>query len=347
MEVTEKSFQQISFIRQNTEDCLQSRHFLALPEAEVKRIIQDDELDIDESEILQALFRWGRAEAKRRGKPFTPPNVQECIKPLLPFLRFSAMSPQEFTTQVVSPGLLTPEECCKIYATRFSAFGTVPKGVLPPRNKSFISVSSSSIFRPEQLMLLRRLFPAAHRVKLTLLYRKTRDGATSRDFHQKCDNQGPTLTVIQSQNSDVMGAYNEAPWTSQPASVECDSWLFRWNTQQPGPAHYLKFLPVSNARGRISLGHSTEPVWGANDLRTEPSGRFDRFSSSLSVYRLALPVHSMPVAAQKEGLEKVVSLHEGSLSSPAVSSSPAESIALTSSAIQTSEVEVFAVRLTL
>ena len=41
--------------------------------------------------------------------------------------------------------------------------------------------------------------------KFDLLYAITRDGCDATAFHQKCDNQGPTVTVLYNQHSSIYG----------------------------------------------------------------------------------------------------------------------------------------------
>ena len=50
--------------------------------------------------------------------------------------------------------------------------------------------------------------------EIELLYRGTRDGMTSKDFHNKCDNKGPTITLIQNEKGNVFGGYASLSWTS-------------------------------------------------------------------------------------------------------------------------------------
>jgi hypothetical protein len=48
----------------------------------------------------------------------------------------------------------------------------------------------------------------------TLLYAITRDGCNATTFHQKCDNQGPTVTVLYNQQGSVYGGYAPVSWNS-------------------------------------------------------------------------------------------------------------------------------------
>ncbi|KAL7462194.1 hypothetical protein ACHAXS_002582 [Conticribra weissflogii] len=47
-----------------------------------------------------------------------------------------------------------------------------------------------------------------------LLYRSSRDSRNDSTFHSKCDNKGPTLTVIKTSDGIVLGGYTDASWRS-------------------------------------------------------------------------------------------------------------------------------------
>ena len=49
--------------------------------------------------------------------------------------------------------------------------------------------------------------------KMELIYRGTRDGMTSNKFHEKCDNQGPTITLIKT-DKNIFGGYTSISWSS-------------------------------------------------------------------------------------------------------------------------------------
>ncbi|KAL7493567.1 hypothetical protein ACHAWT_002579 [Skeletonema menzelii] len=48
--------------------------------------------------------------------------------------------------------------------------------------------------------------------ELQLLYCSSRDGLSDGDFHVKCNNKGPTLTVIETAAGDIVGGYTNAYW---------------------------------------------------------------------------------------------------------------------------------------
>ena len=76
----------------------------------------------------------------------------------------------------------------------------------------------STIVSESQHACLKRLCASGGAVtqppELQLLYRASRDGWEGKHFHSKCDNKGPTLTVIKCTGGYVFGGYANAAWTS-------------------------------------------------------------------------------------------------------------------------------------
>lgn len=42
---------------------------------------------------------------------------------------------------------------------------------------------------------------------MILLYRGTKDGTTSYKFHEKCDDQGPTICLYKNEKGHIFGGY--------------------------------------------------------------------------------------------------------------------------------------------
>ncbi|MBL7861358.1 MAG: VCBS repeat-containing protein [Cyclobacteriaceae bacterium] len=78
-----------------------------------------------------------------------------------------------------------------------------------------------------------------HRMKLwlgdslasgTLLFRKSRDGAT--EFHNKVDNQGKTITIVKNNLNKTFGGFSTIPWTSNNSYYSAPgSFLFSFSNQ--------------------------------------------------------------------------------------------------------------------
>ena len=55
---------------------------------------------------------------------------------------------------------------------------------------------------------------------LTLLWKATQDKITPNTFHTKCNNKGPTLTIITSDTGHVFGGYTSVNWNSSSDFVQ-------------------------------------------------------------------------------------------------------------------------------
>ncbi len=47
---------------------------------------------------------------------------------------------------------------------------------------------------------------------MNLIYRASRDGFKGNDFHDRCDNKGPTLCLIKSEFNKTFGGYTNLNW---------------------------------------------------------------------------------------------------------------------------------------
>ena len=61
--------------------------------------------------------------------------------------------------------------------------------------------------------ILKGWLPEAMVGEWRLLFQASRDGFAASAFHSKCDNKGPTVTVVQS-GANIFGGFTEKPWTN-------------------------------------------------------------------------------------------------------------------------------------
>ena len=69
-------------------------------------------------------------------------------------------------------------------------------------------------------------------IKSELLFRKTRDGSTSNDFHNKCDNKGITIIFIETTKGYKFGGYTELEWDNTGYKTDKSTFLFSFNNNQ-------------------------------------------------------------------------------------------------------------------
>ncbi|XP_053373899.1 interferon-induced protein 44-like [Mercenaria mercenaria] len=94
----------------------------------------------------------------------------------------------------------------------------------------------------------------------TLLYAITRDRCEPKIFHEKCDNQGPTVTVVYNTQGSVYGGYNATTWTTRSSHQDdccTDAFLFQL---------YFNGNPKANKftlkKGRYQSAIHNDPNWG-------------------------------------------------------------------------------------
>ena len=85
-----------------------------------------------------------------------------------------------------------------------------------------------------------------------LLYRKTRDGSSSKDFHSRCDNKGATITIIETSSGYKFGGYTDLGWEGSGCKINESIFLFSFKDKQ-------KYLVKNNS---IYCSNDYGPIFG-------------------------------------------------------------------------------------
>ena len=105
--------------------------------------------------------------------------------------------------------------------------------------------------------------------KFELLFRGTRDGMTNIVFHNKCNNQGPTLLLYKNEKGYINGGYTSFPWSSDNSFHSApDSFLFTLtNMYNINPTKF----PSKNDQREVYHTGSYGPIFGGgHDLGIYP-----------------------------------------------------------------------------
>ena len=91
----------------------------------------------------------------------------------------------------------------------------------------------------------------------TLLFSATRDGCSATTFHQKCNNQGPTVTVLYNAQGSVYGGYTGQSWEASTSGKYInDSTAFLYQLKFSGHEQRTKFPIVDSNYAILSYnGH--------------------------------------------------------------------------------------------
>merc|ERR1711862_293813 len=97
-----------------------------------------------------------------------------------------------------------------------------------------------------------------------VLYRASRDGFSANAFHSKCDNMGPTLTLIHTMDGHVVGGYSNTPW-SRNDKYEKASKAFIFALSSPSLHHGPVRMVLKNQNDSHAVRHhpSRGPIFGS------------------------------------------------------------------------------------
>ena len=95
---------------------------------------------------------------------------------------------------------------------------------------------------------------------MKLLYRGTRDGMDHNYFHNKCNNQGPTISLFKNEKGNIFGGYASIDWTGNGGYKSApDSFIFSLsNIHGTEPTKF----PNSNTNRSIYDGSDYGPIFG-------------------------------------------------------------------------------------
>lgn len=312
----------LAFIRENIEDIFKSDSFLKLTQPRLEVILSDDKLSTDESVLLEALIKWGKAECKRQDKPGNLEGLKTILVNLLPLVRFPTMDLGEIAT-VVGPSKLVPDEHLLLLYQYLSILENekeedgkkdtkdmdpVEKAQmeadekekeacikklesfynLKPRAGGFVAKDSKLLDRKFKKDIYKFFcIKQGGRLVLKLLFRGSRDGFNASSFHSKCDGKPKTLTVIKSAtHGNIFGGYYEGEWATSGSYNSAPSWLFSLINKYKKP---VKLMPTSQSSNVYNNG-SYGPTWGGgHDLHINNNMKSNSNYSSPSTYRQMAP----------------------------------------------------------
>lgn len=126
---------------------------------------------------------------------------------------------------------------------------------------------NGTLLNKEQQVLINKLFQKGK--QWSLIYKATRDGFSSEDFHNLCNNRGATLTLIQPRNriqmkkrDSIFGGYTTIPWSSRFGFYrDPEAFLFRFTQNE-----LIRFNIRSVDEVAVSHHATAGPVFGLGDI---------------------------------------------------------------------------------
>src|SRR4051794_32930818 len=238
---------------------------------------------MSETQVWEHVLKWGLAQNPELPSDITnfskedfgilKNSLQQCI----PFIRFYNLTSKEFLDNVFPYREVLPEELHVDLLRAFLSLSPDSK----PSNKSKpgiieeinMKTVDSKIITFQHAVLISKWIDRLeitdeikNSYKFKLLYRGSRDGLKSQRFHEICDNQFRTVTIVKVKgSSEILGGYNPISWKSDRTfGVTKDSFIFSFKYKDSIENNILS--RVINERRAIYNDGSYGPTFGNSDI---------------------------------------------------------------------------------
>ncbi|CAF1402277.1 unnamed protein product [Adineta steineri] len=115
------------------------------------------------------------------------------------------------------------------------------------------SIVNGALLQPDHKAKLNEFCGKANQ-KWELIYKATRDGFSASAFHTHCNNKGPTMTIIRSNNNCIFGGYTVVPWTSN-SQCKADRTAFLFTLINPHNIPPTKYI-IRSDRAAYAVYHN-------------------------------------------------------------------------------------------
>ncbi|RIA85053.1 hypothetical protein C1645_741855 [Glomus cerebriforme] len=219
-------------ISKQPDKIFRSLSFSSIPENLLVLLLQNNNLQMSEIQVWEYVLKWGLARNPELSSDPTSfskddfDTLKNTLQQLIPFIRFYNLTSKEFSDKVFPYMKILPEELCMDLLKTFlnlSDPNNKPIVKSNPRipKEIYLENVDSKIITYQHVELISKWigsFEITDRLtpyKFKLLFRGSRDGFTSNNFHNLCDNQFRTITVAKVEDSnEILGGYNPIAWKS-------------------------------------------------------------------------------------------------------------------------------------
>jgi hypothetical protein len=236
------------------EKIFNSVDFISLPENCLISLIQHDNFQMNNIQVWEHVLKWGIAqnpELSSDPSNYSKDNfnaLKNTLQNFIPLIRFYNLTPNEFMDKVYPYKKILPKE---LRDKLIRDFIIQPNTKLEPKTVTKEISSKSIDSRIITLQHSELISKWIDKLEITdkiknlyefkLIFRGSRDGFSSRKFHEICDNQSHTITIIKVKDSnEVLGGYNPIVWKSDFSRGNTnDSFIFSFKNKENIEDHVL------------------------------------------------------------------------------------------------------------
>ena len=143
-------------------------------------------------------------------------------------------------------------------------------------------------------------------ISTELLFRASENGNSCKRFHEFCDNQGPTITIINTEKDHIFGGYTSKSWSNDSTTVtDPNTFLF---TIRPN-LRYIGFKTEQDSKGCAIYGANGDgPTFGSGfDINIYDSQRYPSFNDNPDSDGMMVQIYSSAFSFSRN--EMAPSLH--------------------------------------
>ena len=121
------------------------------------------------------------------------------------------------------------------------------------------SIKRSKILKTNEDKLILNFLNQTENITFNLLYRATEDGDQAKIYHNKCDNTGPNLTIVETKNGYRFGGYSSVNLQSLTGTPVKDDKAFVFSLNKK-----RKYLPKDTS-GALHMNKNYGPIFGKDN----------------------------------------------------------------------------------
>ncbi|PKC64944.1 hypothetical protein RhiirA1_536711 [Rhizophagus irregularis] len=286
-------------ISKQPEKIFNSPDFTSISEKILISLIQLDDRKINEVQIWENVLKWGIAQ--NPGLSSDPSNysnddfitLKNILQQFIPFIKFTDFTSKEFVSKVFPYRKIIPEDLQDNLIKYFldhdhsksnkkseqqQTIKTIKKIDSNNNNNKNKKSIDSKIITNQHVELISKWIDKLeitdelkNLYEFKLILRGSRDGFTPEKFHEFCDNQSNTISIIKLKDSnEILGGYNPIMWQFKIYNIYSetkDSFIFSFNNNNMKDIKNHILSRVKNKKYAIDNNFIHGPSFGQEDLQ--------------------------------------------------------------------------------
>ncbi|GES83718.1 carbohydrate-binding module family 13 protein [Rhizophagus clarus] len=203
--------------------------FTSISEKALISLIRHDKIQMNEVKVWEYVLKWGIAQnSELSSDPSNYSNddfnvLKDTLQHCIPFMKFFNLTSREFLNNVFPYRKILPND------NRRSIKKVIDSKIISTQHVEIISKWIDGLEITDESKNL---------YEFKLIFRGSRDGFKAERFHELCDNQARTVTIIKVKDTDeILGGYNPIEWKNEYGitsryNTTIDSFIFSFEDKE-------------------------------------------------------------------------------------------------------------------